>query len=155
MIVQINDRYVMSLVVIISRMNFVLYRNTPRDSKRKVALKIQSLSQVQFHVEYFNFRKISNSSIFCVFIFFLWYQNNQFVYRSFKGRETSAMVLVDSFSWFWIFVLHLNFPYSTISSRKGFKHSPKLPLSSLIWFASWIRTTSPSQRFRCAVCHFG
>ena len=30
MILLINDCYVMSLVVIISRMNFVLYRNTPR-----------------------------------------------------------------------------------------------------------------------------
>ena len=29
MILLINDCYVMSLVVIISRMNFVLYRNTP------------------------------------------------------------------------------------------------------------------------------
>ena len=41
MILLINDCYVMSLVVIISGMNFVLYRNTPRHSKRKVTLKIQ------------------------------------------------------------------------------------------------------------------
>ena len=47
---------------------------------------------------------VSNTSIFCVFIFFLWYQNNQFVYHSFNGNKTAAMVVVDSFS--WCLILH-------------------------------------------------
>ena len=68
---------------------------------------------------------------FFVFIFFFWYQNNQFVYHSFNSNKTAAMVLIDNFSWCLIFVLHLNFPYSTISCRKGFKHSTKLSGSRL------------------------
>ena len=132
MILLINDCYVMSLVVIISRMNFVLYRNTPPPLEKESYIKNTKFISSPVSHRVFQFRKISSSSIVCVVIFFLWYQNNQFVYCSFNGNETSAMILVDSFSWFWIFVLHLNFPYSTISPRKGFKHSPKLPLSSYL-----------------------
>ena len=39
MILLINDCYVMSLVVIISRMNFVLYRNTPPRLEKESCIK--------------------------------------------------------------------------------------------------------------------
>ena len=39
MILLINDCYVMSLVVIISRMNFVLYRNTPPPLEKESYIK--------------------------------------------------------------------------------------------------------------------
>ena len=53
MILLINDCYVMSLVVIKSRMNFVLYRNTPPPHEKESYIKNTNLSQVQFYVEYF------------------------------------------------------------------------------------------------------
>ena len=52
MILQIDDCYVMALVVIISRMNFVLYRNTPPPLEKESYIKNSKLisTQVQFHV---------------------------------------------------------------------------------------------------------